>query len=50
MPEEYSTEVVMLATMGETYILKIQNQLLHVRNSLTTKEASKGQVVFAAHI
>ena len=49
LPEEYSTKVEMLARMGETDMLKIQNQLLHAKSSLTTKETSKGQVVFAAH-
>ena len=48
LPEEYSTKVEMLATMGETNMLNIQNQLLHAESSLITKETSKGQVVFAA--
>ena len=38
----------MLTTLGETDMLKIQNQLLVAESAITVRETSRGQVAFAA--
>ena len=48
LPEEYANKVEMLTTLGETDLLKIQNQLLMAESAITVRETSKGQVAFAA--
>ena len=48
LPNEYSNKVDMLATIEETDMLKIQNQLLQAESMVSAKETSKGQVAFVA--
>eukprot|EP00963_Diacronema_lutheri_P005048 scaffold370_cov349-Pavlova_lutheri.AAC.33 len=47
LPEEYANKVEMLTTLGETHMLKIQNQLLQAESAITVRETSRGQVAFA---
>eukprot|EP00963_Diacronema_lutheri_P013051 scaffold2243_cov352-Pavlova_lutheri.AAC.1 len=47
LPEEYANQVEMLTTLGETDMLKIQNQLLQAESAITVRETSRGQVAFA---
>eukprot|EP00963_Diacronema_lutheri_P004998 scaffold365_cov361-Pavlova_lutheri.AAC.2 len=43
LPEEYANKVEMLTTLGETDMLKIQNQLLQAESAITVRETSRGQ-------
>eukprot|EP00963_Diacronema_lutheri_P004518 scaffold346_cov347-Pavlova_lutheri.AAC.1 len=47
LPEESANKVEMLTTLGETDMLKIQNQLLQAESAITVRETSRGQVAFA---
>lgn len=44
LPEEYATTVNVLATLGETSMLKIQNHLLQAENNISEKEENSEQV------
>ena len=46
LPEEYANKVEMLTTLGETDMLKIQNQLLMAESAISVRETSRGQVAF----
>eukprot|EP00963_Diacronema_lutheri_P012972 scaffold2152_cov336-Pavlova_lutheri.AAC.3 len=48
LPEEYANKIEMLTTLGETDMLKIQNQLLMAESAIAVRETSRGQVAFAA--
>ena len=48
LPEEYANKVEMLTTLGESDMLKIQNQLLMAESAISVRETSKGLVAFAA--
>eukprot|EP00963_Diacronema_lutheri_P012663 scaffold1893_cov363-Pavlova_lutheri.AAC.1 len=49
LPHEYATKVDMLVTLGETDMLKLQNQLLQAEASILAKEEGTGQVAFSVN-
>jgi len=49
LPDEYATKVDMLITLGETDMLKLQNQLLQAEAAIVEREESTGQVVFSTN-
>ena len=44
LPNEYENKVEMLATMGETDMIKIQNQLLQAESALSAKKTNEGKL------
>ena len=50
LPDEYATKVDMLITLGETDLLKLQNQLLQAEAAIIEREVNTGQVVFSANV
>ena len=49
LPPEYENKVDMLVTLGETDMLKLQNQLLQAEASILAKEENTGQVAFSVN-
>ena len=50
LPDEYATKVDMLIILGETDLLKFQNQLLQAKAAIIKREVNTGQVVFFASV